>query len=262
MVVLAFASRLYTAFIYRREDKFLFKLNPILKIVSLIPLSLIVTVLYSPISLTLYLIVILLLAYFLANLRRCIESILALKYLFTVIFVTIYIYTSYPQLLLNVYGLVYAYTATLRFIILVILFSLFISTTNITDLAYTLTKLGLPYEIAFTLALTVRFIPTVARDIQAIYDAQRSRGLELERGGLLRRLKNLSAILIPAFTTTLLRVDRVAEALESRAFGAVKKRTYLSNVSVNRSDILFLLFSILLVLAIYYLDMNIQLSTF
>ncbi|HIQ02878.1 MAG TPA: energy-coupling factor transporter transmembrane protein EcfT [Desulfurococcales archaeon] len=258
---MAFASRLYTAFIYRREDKFLFKLNPLLKIVSLIPLSLIVTVLYSPISLTLYLAVILLLAYFLANLHRCVESVLTLKYFFIVIFTVIYVYTSYPQLVLNVYGLVYAYTTTLRFIILIILFSLFISTTNITDLAYALTKLGLPYEIAFTLALTVRFIPTIARDIQAVYDAQRSRGLELERGGFFRRLKNLSAILIPAFTTTLMRVDKVAEALESRAFGTVKKRTYLSSVNVGHQDILFLLFSIILVLAIYYLDVNMRLPT-
>mgnify|MGYP000347787403 CR=1 FL=1 len=201
-------------------------------------------------------------SYFFANFRRCLEAVLALKYFFILLFIIIYVYTSYPELLFNIEGLTYAYIATLRFIVLILLFSLFISTTNLMDLTYTLTKMGLPYEVAFTLTLSIRFVPTIARDIQSIYDAQRSRGLELEKGNIFKRIRNLTAILIPAFTTTLLRVDRVAEALESRAFGAVKNRTYLYQTRISRLDILFLAITIIIVLCLYYLNSIVQFLLF
>ena len=63
------------------------------------------------------------------------------------------------------------------------------------------------------------------------------------------------ALLIPAFTVTLLRVDRVAEALESRAFGAVKKRTYLYQIRFSSLDVLFLAITVSIIIVVYCLNL-------
>src|SRR5438093_13491249 len=57
--------------------------------------------------------------------------------------------------------------------------------------------LGYPNALSFTFTTAVRLVPTLAVDAQTVVDAQRSRGLELDKGNLLRRIRNYIPILIP-----------------------------------------------------------------
>ena len=74
----------------------------------------------------------------------------------------------------------------------------------------------------FTMSL--RFVPTLARDLQIITDAFRCKGLELEKGGLITRLKNYAKLLIPLMVLEVKRSLMIAEALEARGFGASPRR--------------------------------------
>jgi energy-coupling factor transport system permease protein len=120
--------------------------------------------------------------------------------------------------------LVFSATMTLRFLVLVSAFSIFFMTTSPDDLGLALERIGLPYTLSFTFTTSVRLVPTIAIEAQTIVDAQRSRGLELDRGSLIERVRKYIPILIPLIVSAIRRSTELAEALESRAFGAVKLR--------------------------------------
>ncbi len=118
---------------------------------------------------------------------------------------------------------------------------LLLMTTTQKDLVLGFVKLGLPYELGLTLTISIRYIPTLYGIAGTIIDAQRSRGLELEKGNILVRLKKMSAVLIPLIVTSLKTAHELSIALESRAFGASKKRTYLRDLKMTKRDYAFLI---------------------
>ncbi len=122
-----------------------------------------------------------------------------------------------------------AVVLTLRFLVLLTTFSMFFMTTSPDDLGLAIDKirfvrwlskrwLGFPGALSFTFTTAVRLVPTLAADAQTVVDAQRSRGLELDRGNLIRRVRNYVPILIPLLLIAIRRSLELAEALESRGF--------------------------------------------
>ena len=78
---------------------------------------------------------------------------------------------------------------SIRFLGVVSAFSIFFMTTSADDLGLALEKIHAPYSIAFTFTTAVRLVPTMAVDAQTVVDAQRSRGLELDKGNFLKRIR-------------------------------------------------------------------------
>ncbi|HDJ89486.1 MAG TPA: energy-coupling factor transporter transmembrane protein EcfT [Thermoprotei archaeon] len=142
----------------------------------------------------------------------------------------------------------------LRFIVLSAGFSIFFLTTSPDDFSQALLKIGIPYEYTLMLTIALRFIPTLARDVQTIIDAQRSRGLELERGNIMNRIRNYIPILVPLIIYEIRRSIMIAEALESRAFGAEKKRTNLYEIKLSKIDYLVIIMAIALTTLLIYLN--------
>ena len=146
----------------------------------------------------------------------------------------------------------YSLSMTLRFIVLVASFSIFFLTTSPDRLSLALEKLHIPYEFTFAFITAIRFVPVLAEEAQSIIDAQRARGLELERGGLLRRVRNYIPILLPLIVNSIRRSLELAEAMESRAFGAVRERTNLYELEMGGLNYVVLMLSIaLMAIAIY-----------
>jgi energy-coupling factor transport system permease protein len=84
----------------------------------------------------------------------------------------------------------------------------------------------------------VRLVPTMAIDAQTVVDAQRSRGLELDKGNFIKRIRNYIPILIPLIISAIRRSVELAEALESRAFGATENRTTIVTLKMRPADYL------------------------
>ncbi len=83
-------------------------------------------------------------------------------------------------------------------------------------------------------------------------DAQKARGLELERGNFIKRIRNYIPVLIPLIVNAIRRSLELAETMESRAWGATEKRTNLYMLRLKKPDYVLALISvILLVLAVY-----------
>jgi len=141
---------------------------------------------------------------------------------------------------------------TLRFVVLVESFSVFFLTTSPDHLGLALEQSRVPYEFAFAFTTAVRFVPVLAEEAQTIMDAQKARGLELEKGGILKRIRNYVPVLIPLIVSAIRRSLELAEAMESRAWGATKKRTNLYALKLHRGDFALLGITIgVLVIAVY-----------
>jgi energy-coupling factor transport system permease protein len=70
----------------------------------------------------------------------------------------------------------------------------------------------------------------------AVLQAQRCRGLELARGGLVRRLRRFVPILVPVLIGALRRADRMAMALELRGFNSGRPRTTYLRARAGTAD--------------------------
>jgi energy-coupling factor transport system permease protein len=145
---------------------------------------------------------------------------------------------------LTVKNLESAAAMTIRFIVLVESFSIFFLTTSPDHLGLALEQTHVPYELVFAFTTAVRFVPVLAEEAQTIMDAQKARGLELERGNFLKRIRNYIPILIPLIVSAIRRSLELAEAMESRAWGATKRRTNLYVLKMHRGDFILLAITI------------------
>jgi energy-coupling factor transport system permease protein len=170
-------------------------------------------------------------------------------FIFIVNILTTFYNSGFTFTLINIES---AITLTMRFVVLVASFSVFFLTTSPDHLGLALEQSHMPYEFAFAFTTAVRFVPVLAEEAQTIMDAQKARGLELEKGNLLKRIRNYIPILIPLIVSAIRRSLELAEAMESRAWGAAKKRTNLYLLKLHKGDcILFGITVLLIVTAVY-----------
>ena len=115
---------------------------------------------------------------------------------------------------------------------------MFILTTNPSEFAASMNKIGISYKISYSIAIALRYVPDVQADFTKIKHAQEARGIEMSsKSGLIDRIKNVSAILFPLIFTSMDRIDVVSNAMELRGFGKNKKRTWYSGKKLTSKDI-------------------------
>ena len=152
-------------------------------------------------------------------------------------------------------------TMTVRFIVLVESFSVFFLTTSPDMLGLALEQSRVPYELCFAFTTAVRFVPVLADEAQTIMDAQKARGLELEGGNFIKRIRNYIPILIPLIVNAIRRSLELAETMESRAWGANKKRTNLYVLKARRKDYYLILISIFILIVSIYVSSYIRIPS-
>jgi len=119
----------------------------------------------------------------------------------------------------------------LAFAFLVLLFS-----TDQTRLVRGLVKLGLPYEWGLTLAIALRYLPTLYGIYTAVGEAQQARGWVIGEGGFVQRVKSYLPILVAVIVAALRLADNLSLALAARGFQAGAKRTYLRELELGLVD--------------------------
>ena len=135
---------------------------------------------------------------------------------------------------------------------------LFILTTDPSEFAASLNKLGVSYKIAYTVSIALRYIPDVQRDYKDISFAQQARGIDLSnKEKFLKRIKNSVAILMPLIFSSLDRIDKISLAMELRAFGNNKKRTWYNSKTFSSKDyVCIALFIIIVAISILMVKVN------
>ena len=124
----------------------------------------------------------------------------------------------------------------LRLILMIALTMVLTSTTKPMDMTYAFEwymsplKLIKPlrflaHEIAMTLSIALRFIPTLLDETERIMKAQASRGVDFNHGGLFKRFGAVIALIIPLFVSALERSEELANAMIVRGYDPRAKRT-------------------------------------
>ncbi len=150
----------------------------------------------------------------------------------------------------------YSLALTIRFIVLITSFSIFFLTTSPDKLSLALEKARIPYEFNFAFITAIRFVPVLADEAQTIMDAQKSRGLELDKGNFITRIRNYIPILLPLIINSIRRSLELAEAMESRAFGLTENRTNLYDLAMKNSDWIILGISLTSMIIMIYFRIN------
>lgn len=218
-------------FKFKRKNTFIHNLDPRTKLYFAIVISILSLVFTDIIPLVLIFISIIPLFVIAKSTRYWINTI---KNLFILIILIVIIDTLFISFSIAV-------SMVFRIFSLITSFSLFFITTHPDDFSQGLIQMGMPFSFAFALSLSVRFIPTLGMETQTIMDAQMSRGLELQKGNILKRVKNFIPIIIPMIVLSIRRALLIAESLEARGFGIDKKRTYLYKLKMNWIDYLIVI---------------------
>jgi energy-coupling factor transport system permease protein len=151
-------------------------------------------------------------------------------------------------------GLLDAILYSVRFLAIISSTSIFFVTTSPDELEQIMKWMRVPRDIVFAFVTAVRFIPVVMLDAFQIMDAQKSRGLEFEKGNPLRRVRNMVPILIPLVVNSVIRSGELAEAMESRAYGSTPKPTSLYGMRLRWYDVAVTVLSLTVILSLLVLS--------
>lgn len=139
----------------------------------------------------------------------------------------------------------------LRLVMMVCLTMILTSTTKPLDLTYALEWYMSPlkiirfpaHEIAMTISIALRFIPTLLNETERIMKAQSSRGVDFKHGKLSNRFKAIVSLVVPLFISAFQRSEELADAMEARGYDPRAKRTRFHKMRITINDV----FSLLLV---------------
>lgn len=214
-------------FVFRRGTSVYHRLDPRVKLLNSILMFATTLLVRSAYELALVIVFMTAVAAVATVLRRVARTMLLTGTFSVFIFVINYLVTSNLES-----SALYA----VRFVAIVVSTSLFFITTSPDELEQVMKTFRLPRDVVFAFVTAVRFIPVMMLDTLQIMDAQKSRGLELEKGNLVRRVRNMIPILIPLVVNSVVRSGELAEAMESRAYGAVAKPTSLVQYRARGAD--------------------------
>ena len=143
----------------------------------------------------------------------------------------------------------YLLNLILKYFCTVPLAILFLMTTHPSQFAASLNRIGLSYKLAYSVSLTLRYIPDVQEEFSMIKLSQEARGLELsKKASLVSRIKGNLQIVTPLIFGSLERIDTIATAMELRRFGKYKKRTWYQAQPARGKDYLVLAIALIILL--------------
>jgi energy-coupling factor transport system permease protein len=141
--------------------------------------------------------------------------------------------------------------STARLVELIVLTSLLTFSTTTTELAHgiegllaPLQRAGVPaHELALVVTIALRFVPTLALQMERVAKAQASRGADFGTAGRFRFVqttRRLLPLLIPLFLVSLRRAEDLIVAMEARGYIGGKERTRLITLHAQLADYLAL----------------------
>ncbi len=142
-------------------------------------------------------------------------------------------------------GIYYALAQCLRIAVAITGCIYFVMTTEIIDISTSLgrflQKFGISYTVPFMLTTTFKFLPEFLSNYNTIKESFLTRAFELDKGNIWQRIKNFIPLFIPLIDSSLDKATNIAGAMQLRAFGVTKKRTYYTVYHFGFIDVLMIL---------------------
>jgi len=155
-------------------------------------------------------------------------------------------------------GLFSGLTIVCRLAALMLLLPILTETASTRKIAHGLIFFGVNYRAAFIITTAFNLIPIFREESRAVMDAQKLRGnSSFEKRRFFAKLKAYPALVIPLVLGAMRKAQSASAAMDSRAFGAFKKRTWLEKPEIKAHDYIFLagffIFSFFAVFVNYFL---------
>ena len=109
------------------------------------------------------------------------------------------------------------------------------------------------HEIAMTISIALRFIPTILEETERIIKAQKSRGVDLEEGKLKEKIGAIISLLIPLLISSFQRSEELSDAMEARGYNPSAKRTRYRTLKFTKTDLSSFILSLVLLAGIILL---------
>ena len=139
-----------------------------------------------------------------------------------------------------------------RLVMMIMIATALTSSTKPLDMTYALEWYFTPLkvirfpaaEVAMTISIALRFIPTLLEDTLRVMRAQASRGVDIEHGNIFRRVGALTSLIIPLFVSSLARSQELGDAMECRCYDPREKRTRYRLLHFGVADFVIIFISI------------------
>ena len=92
------------------------------------------------------------------------------------------------------------------------------------------------HSFAMTMTIALRFIPTLVEEVDKIMSAQKSRGADMESGGIVKRVKALIPVIVPLFVSSFRRAGELAYAMDCRCYRGGDGRTKMNAMHLAGRD--------------------------
>lgn len=143
--------------------------------------------------------------------------------------------------------IIFATFVTLKIFIMIMIVTLLTSTTTSIELTFAIEDILNPFRIlrvpvnewAMTIAIAIRFVPSLIDESQRILKAQASRGVDFGNGNFNDKIKALVSLVVPMFSVAFRKADDLANAMEARSYNPRYERTRYRNFLIKWSDWVF-----------------------
>lgn len=135
-------------------------------------------------------------------------------------------------------GILFGLILGFRLLTLVCIMPIFVMTTTIGETALGLVKLGMNYKYAYMTTTALNLIPTLQDEARVVMDAQKMRGFQVfETGKFMEKMRAYSTLVVPLVVGAMRRAQLMGVAMEARAFGVKKTRTYRDELNMRKIDL-------------------------
>lgn len=122
---------------------------------------------------------------------------------------------------------------------------IFLVTTDPSEFAASMNSVHVPYTIAYSVAIALRYIPDVQDDFRKIRNAQQARGIEMSsKAKLTDRIKRTSSIIFPMLFSSMDKINVVSNAMQLRGFGKKSKRSWYAYRKRKPADVAVLVLTV------------------
>ena len=131
-------------------------------------------------------------------------------------------------------GFLYGYASSLKIYMVVIAVGILGFTVDPAVIIQMLNHIPFASKhFVFIFSTAWRFIPQIQQQLFNLMDAQKTRGMELEKGKMMERLKKVVPIITPLLSNALDISDQIALSMEARAFGSGNKNKFVKPNSMT-----------------------------
>jgi energy-coupling factor transport system permease protein len=159
-------------------------------------------------------------------------------------------------------GLNYGFNIIFKTLTLTLIIPLAVFTTEVNNMIVGMVKAKIPYKFAFIFSSTLRFFPLLIEEFNTIIEAQRLRGLAMEKMGPIKRVRVYAKVAVPLILGALVKSQQLEVVLQSKAFSGSADRTYLHESKLGLADYALMAFFAVFFIVAVYLMIAYKIGTF